>query len=410
MKKFSDILHYKNLKMLSFIFFNLGNQKTHNGENDEYEIVIAYRLSKFSEIDFSNDLAKANNDLLQNYTGLSFEVTTNTEKTIKHSTVLKNDTPYSREELLYRIYARIEQTRFLHPKREFEKIITSSFFIPRGSIDLSRNYFTVDVLKQNVSEQYIGNLLSLLTSLTEIKQLNFNFRELQPEYIEGKNRNTQLRINLRWFYDYYIDEVESLNLYKHNLLESNRREILLSNYNNNLSSSFIERAIFYKDKILGRQSNFEKLSKQQLNNIVKNYREELDFDDKQPETDKVYRDQSLVKLAIISQPDICHSCHGYYPLEQRTFKVRGSDRPYLELHHVISFGADQSGDVLENLVKLCPSCHRALTPNRAEEHYQKRIINDIFSHSQDAYKYVRLFLNERANENDAIEFVYQNLR
>lgn len=410
MKTFSDILNYKDIKMLSFIFFNLGNQKTYTGENDKYEIDIAYRLSKFSEMEFSNRLATINNSLLQDYTGLSFEITTSTNKNIRHSSVLINDTPYSREEFLYKVYARIEQARFLHPKRFFEKIIASSFFIPRGSIDLNRNYFTVDVLKQNVSELYIENLLSILMSLTEIKQLNFNFRELQPEYIEGKNRNTQLRINLRWFYDYYRDEVESLNLYKFNLLESNRSDILLSNYSNNLSSSFIERAIFYKDKILGEQSNFEKISKQQLRNIVENYREELDFDDSQTEQSRIYRDQSLVKLARISQPDICHACHEYYPLEQRTFTVRGSNRPYLELHHVISFGADQSGDVLENLVKLCPACHRALTPNRADEDYQKMIIDSIFRHSQDAYEYVRLFLNERANENDAIEFVYQNLK
>lgn len=90
--------------------------------------------------------------------------------------------------------------------------------------------------------------------------------------------------------------------------------------------------------------------------------------------------------------------------------MRGSDRPYLEIHHVISFGANNSGDVIENLVKLCPSCHRALTPNRAEENFQKIIIDNILSNSSDAYKYVRLFTEEKATKNDANDFVYNNLK
>ena len=41
-------------------------------------------------------------------------------------------------------------------------------------------------------------------------------------------------------------------------------------------------------------------------------------------------------------------------------------------------GAKQSGDILENLVKLCPACHRALTPNRAEESYQKKLLKIFY--------------------------------
>ena len=48
-------------------------------------------------------------------------------------------------------------------------------------------------------------------------------------------------------------------------------------------------------------------------------------------------------------------------LSQIEHLKRNSDKHYFELHHVISFGAKQSGDILENLVKLCPACHRALT-------------------------------------------------
>lgn len=91
-------------------------------------------------------------------------------------------------------------------------------------------------------------------------------------------------------------------------------------------------------------------------------------------------------------------------------KKRNSDKHYFELHHVISFGAKQSGDILENLVKLCPACHRALTPNRAEESYQKEIIKNILLNSNEANDYVGNFIKEPDNLDMKIDYVYSNLK
>ena len=82
-------------------------------------------------------------------------------------------------------------------------------------------------------------------------------------------------------------------------------------------------------------------------------------------------------------------------LSQIEHLKRNSDKHYFELHHVISFGAKQSGDILENLVKLCPCVY--FNPNRAEESYQKEIIKNILLNSNEANDYVGNFIKEPDN-------------
>lgn len=398
----SDILATNNLKVLSLLFFNLGEEK-----NDCFLVKISYKKSKFAEIDLNDQVARENNNLFMNYFNLPFKLTGKST----HVLTIKNDLNISRSDLLAKINSKIQVLRFSYSSSDFGKTIISSFFIPRGSADINRTYYAVDILRHNITESYIDNLLSILMSLEDITQFNINFRELQPEFVEGENRrNTQLRINLKWFYTRYYSEVENLNVYKANILKSQASHILISSYNNSLSSGFIERALFYKEKILGNSTSFEKLSQRALKQKVKTLRDKLDFKIHSEESNDVSRNRSIVNLAIISQPDICFSCKDQYDLMDRTFLLKNEDRPYLELHHVISFGADKSGDVLENLVKLCPACHRALTPNRAEKDYQKNIISNILENSESAYEYVSNFVEDTSSKNDMIEFVFSNLK
>ena len=93
-------------------------------------------------------------------------------------------------------------------------------------------------------------------------------------------------------------------------------------------------------------------------------------------------------------------------MENRTFKMRNSDRYYLEIHHVISFSADNTLDQIDNLVKICPACHRALTKNRAEESYQKQLITKILINAPKAKEFCLNFTDEF----NCVQFVYDRLR
>ncbi|GAA8273492.1 hypothetical protein HpBT164_03210 [Helicobacter pylori] len=57
---------------------------------------------------------------------------------------------------------------------------------------------------------------------------------------------------------------------------------------------------------------------------------------------------------------------------------------------MISLGKDKELDVLANLAKLCPACHRALRKGASEEVFQKRLIENILDHNKDNLEFVQL--------------------
>lgn len=400
MTKISEIIASEELEQLFFVFFNL------NKETDEgFQIRVNYRQSTKATQPLTEELAELNNDLLEDYFKLPFQKTGASTHTLN----LENDTSFDRKEILNRIYSKTQQLRFKYDEDTYEKIMLMSLFAPRGSMDLNRNYFAVDILAINVSTSYVANLTSLLSSTRAIRQLNLNFRELQPEYVAGvQRRNTQVRINLSYFYRYYINELSHINRYKALILQENHDLIMTNHFSTRLGDSFIERAVFYRENIVG-ETTIPSLSTQRQRELIESYREELAFDET-GEPSETGRNSDIVKLAIISQDDECVCCKDDYDIMDRTFMMANSERPYLEIHHVISFGADKNSDVLENLVKVCPACHRALTPGRAKEDYQKKLIENILKNSPTAATYIDEMFNESVTQEEKINYVYDHLR
>lgn len=113
-----------------------------------------------------------------------------------------------------------------------------------------------------------------------------------------------------------------------------------------------------------------------------------------------------MQYAKLVLDDECASCKDEYPITERTFKYRNSDRFYLEIHHCIDFSADSTCDQIDNLVKLCPACHRTLTKQRADESYQKMIIQNIFKNAPSVKEFCLNFTDEQ----NVVQFVYDRLR
>lgn len=57
---------------------------------------------------------------------------------------------------------------------------------------------------------------------------------------------------------------------------------------------------------------------------------------------------------------------------------------------MISLGKNRELDVLENLAKLCPACHRALKKGSSEEEFQKRLIRNILNRNKDNLEFAQL--------------------
>jgi|GEM_PF-694874 len=399
----NEILQKDHLLSLTIPFFNLASD-----EDDNYFFVRSvYRKSQ--ECTPSEAEMSTNNRLLNDQSKLPFH-NESSAKVGRHVLKIKKSAEITnRQQFFDALYKQIQMKRLTEDPKNFERDLIISLFALRGSIDPKFNYFAVDVLKENQSKEYLFQLFNLLTSISDIKQLNLNFRELQEQYVTGKvRRNTQIRVNLRWFYDRYRHDLETLNIYKYRILETHHGLIKTFNTQQTLKPQFIERMMFYIDTV------YESLSKQRHISIMKGkveeYRSILDFSDPMENQEMFRRSHSIRQLAVALLPDECVGCKDDYPLEKRTFKYRDSDRYYLEIHHVIPFSTDKSGDQLENLVKLCPACHRALTKGRAEEEYQKQLIRNILNHSLTASHYVGLLMEQPYTEEDKIDFIYEKLQ
>ena len=88
-------------------------------------------------------------------------------------------------------------------------------------------------------------------------------------------------------------------------------------------------------------------------------------------------------------------------------------RYYFEIHHVIPYATDAKHvDVIDDLVKLCPTCHRALTPGRAEKSLQFQIIRKIIESREEVRQFVDTIKARSANavNESPVEYVYSILK
>ncbi len=278
-----------------------------------------------------------------------------------------------------------------HSMTPNQRLFLSGFFESRGSMDTQRNFLTSDYFFHSPLEfKKFHYLIDFFNIPSEA--LNFNFRELQPEYAQGINqRNAQFRIYLDW----YLHEIGLFNPYKARIAEHVFKTTLVDDgiyyklsyppkteYRGN---SFIERAHFYLKNV--HQQDLDDKSIEKL-------REQLGWIQ---ESEEFRRDSKIINFYRISTPNVCNACCSNYNIKERSFislplyKItQNPNSYYTEIHHVISLGKDKELDVLANLAKLCPACHRALKKGASEERFQKRLIENILNRNKDNLEFAQL--------------------
>ncbi|WP_390432583.1 HNH endonuclease [Helicobacter pylori] len=278
-----------------------------------------------------------------------------------------------------------------HSMTPNQRLFLSGFFESRGSIDTQRNFLTLDYFFHSPLEfKKFHYLIDFFNIPSEA--LNFNFRELQHEYTQGINqRNAQFRIYLDW----YLHEIGLFNPYRARIAEHVFKTTLVDDgiyyklsylpkteYRGN---SFTERAHFYLKNVY--QQDLDKKR-------IKELREQLSFIQN---SEEFKRDSKIINFYRLSTPNVCSACCDDYDIKERSFLslplyqiTQKSDSYYTEIHHVISLGKDRELDVLENLTKLCPACHRALKKGSSEEGFQKRLIEKILNRNKDNLEFAQL--------------------
>lgn len=382
----SNILESFSIEALLVTFANAKPYK--NG----FVIESAYKWSKYSPIELTDDIYIKNNKLLYDFTKLDFHL-----KGKKHQFFIESQ--LSCNAFFSQVYRHIQIKRIESniSDDDFSRLILLSFFALRGSPDFKLNFYSLDLPRQIVSASYLDDLFKLLTNVADLRQLNLNFRELQEQFITGENeRNTQFRVNLRYFYDYLADDLLKINIFKASILKYNADMIESKNIAQE-SRTFVDRLFFYRDNILHQSRTL---------NEIEMLRKDLGFNYDESCDDTVKRNQGIVQYVKAYFPDECACCKNNYPIEDRTFKYRNSERWYLEIHHIISFSSDRMLDQIDNLVKICPSCHRALSKNRADEKYQKELISRILLNSPKAKEFCLTFTDDA----HCVQFIYDRLR
>ncbi|GAA9542375.1 hypothetical protein HpHA4_01260 [Helicobacter pylori] len=307
--------------------------------------------------------------------------------------ILENDLHLDENSFYKKLLNSLIDNDFFNRSRSMtpnQRLFLSGFFESRGSIDTQRNFLTLDYFFHSPLEfKKFHYLIDFFNIPSEA--LNFNFRELQPEYVQGIKRNAQFRIYLNW----YLYHIGLFNPYKAQIAHHIFKTTLVDDgiyyklsypptteYRGN---SFIERAHFYLKNV--HQQDLDDKSIEKL-------REQLGWIQ---ESEEFRRDSKIINFYRISTPNVCNACCGDYDIKERSFislplyKItQNSDSYYTEIHHVIALSKDKELDVLANLAKLCPACHRTLKKGASEDGFQKRLIENILNHNKDNLEFAQL--------------------
>lgn len=377
------------IETLFVAFFNAADEK-----NGNFEIQSRYRKTKFLPLPAGSH-KKTAQALTRKYR-IDFVQINST--TIAATVV--NDKRISLDDFLNAIYEKIiVLLNKLPVNYPLDEEIALAMFLLRGSADFNRSLYALDL--KNPTPRYVDNIFKLLLSSDSlIERLNLNFRELQPQFAAGeRERNTQIRINLKWFYKNVITRYPNINKYKTGVLRVNIRNLgEVHAYH-----TFEERLIFYRQKILGRE-----LTQNEINAL----RQDLDFRktaEVATENKFSIRNQKIVAFARETFEDRCVGCGDQYDIKDRSFLMPRNNRYYFEVNHVIAYANDSEAvDVLDNLVKLCPVCHRALTPHRAFPELQRHIIENMLGSRPEVSKFVSSMMS--ADYKSPVDYVFDRLK
>ena len=379
----------KPVETLFVAFFNATD-----GRNGDFEIQSRYRVTKFLPLPI-NSHAQTALALTRKY-GLDFVPV---GQSMVVSTII-NENNITLDDFLNLVYEGIiVKLSRLPDGYPLDEEIALAMFLLRGSADFVESWYAWDL--KNPTLRYVNNVFKLLLSSNHLlERLNLNFRELQPQHVSGqRKRNTQIRINLKWFYDNVICKYPNINSYKTAVMRTKQADL----GELRMCHSFETRMLFYINKILGRELSADKINA---------LRRDLEFREpieETPENKFNVRNQKIVAFARETFDDICVGCGDIYDIADRSFVMPRNNRYYFEVNHVIAYASDSDAvDVLDNLVKLCPVCHRALTPHRAHPDLQRRIISNMLDSRPEVCNFVHSMMP--AHYESPVDYVFDNLK
>lgn len=248
----------------------------------------------------------------------------------------------------------------------------------RGSLDFTGKYIAIDITQQDkpdISKRKINKYYDLIGAT-----FNYNPRILQEK---SNKKNDQFRIDLKYFIGHYgLFTPFKIEYYKQEINNFEEKEDILGIFLDNQFASLEINDNVFKSKNLEINNfaikiNSKEISEEERKKLIEKYRIDNDLLDSDDEI--IYSSINIKNQAKSDANFICE-----FDQNHKTFTAKADNNEYVEAHHLIPFSKRKdfnlSIDVLENIVCLCPNCHRrihlAVKEDREQmlkELYAKRI-------------------------------------
>lgn len=378
-------------------------------DNKNIYTEVSYKVSDYAKdynllIDSKNDLLNKLNQICAPYSYWQDCTSISAHPRIMIRFVLNNDLNLNPKNFYNQLNVKLLSQDYLYDDdlTEPKKMFIRGFAESRGSIDTTRPLLAMDYFYNSEYELKRARVLYDYFNVP-FSSLNFNPRELQEQFVTGvSKRNTQLRFNLYW----YVRNIGLLNNYKIAIVKNTYPNITFSHTDgfvsyfnapeirNRNKDSFDNMLRYYANNIFGKD-----LSKFEIDNL----RQELNFN---TATDIVHfkRNLALIEIVRLNTPDQCASCG-----TTQTYTHKNTGRQYFEYHHVISVGKNHELDDENNIVKLCPNCHRIVKRGSAPENEQKQVIINILHNQPNVLEFAQQIF-DIDDINKIVDKIWQSLK
>ena len=227
----------------------------------------------------------------------------------------------------------------------------------RGSLDFTWNFLAIDIAQRDtpeITKRKLNKFNDLIWAI-----FNYNPRLTQEK---SNKKNDQFRLDLKYYMgnywlftpfkiDYYKNERPNYIEYKKEevfFIDKNYQNISLWIKNKDRNIKINELAIWLAKKDITPEEKQKIIYEYKMKNLT------IDDDD-----EIEYSSQNMKEFAKQQSDFMCE-----FNREHRTFISKSKQQQYVEAHHLIPFSErknfDVSIDIVENIVCLCPNCHRKI--------------------------------------------------
>ncbi len=273
---------------------------------------------------------------------------------------------------------------------KFKKVFLIGIFDARGSLDFTAKYISIDLIDTpDIVKRKLSKYNDIIGAV-----FNYNPRLVQKK---SHTKNDQFRLPLNYFIGHFgLLNPFKIDYYKNEKPEYTEGAFLgnkfffsdLNYINEKIPENFIS-AVNLKINNLAINLSKENLSDEEKRLIINKWRlENLSIDD---DDEIVHSSQNIKELAKRNSDFKCE-----FDFLHKTCIAKSNKKSYVEAHHLIPFSErskfNLSIDILENIVSLCPNCHRKI--HLAEDSERLDLLGKIFNERSEKLNKAGILINE----------------